>query len=315
MMDRLSSPRRKTLAAILLLLLMATYFYAGYLPARVIEPVANPNLETPAAVGLAFESFTVSPAGDDLALQGWWMPAASPRAAMLFVHGAGSNRTSGFFRALDFYRALVERGISVAAVDLRNHGESDHDDSGLQFGRSEQGDVLAALAWIADREPTLPRFATGISMGGAAVIRAAASGAAIEGLILVDPLLHTESAITQGVWVNSGLPATLFTPGALAAVHLHGLPGGAENAGEIAASLDLPILLIQDPMDPVTLAIHARELAHRNPRVRLWEAPPASNDDPRLAWKGRWGTHVAAFDLFPDATLTVIEEFLAHRGI
>ncbi len=303
--------RRYLPVALLSLLVCSVWLYTLLLPSMVMEPRINPNQDTPASVDLAFEPFSVTPRDADLQLQGWWMPAPQPRAAILFVHGAGSNRSSGFVRSLDLYRALVDNQVSVAAIELRNHGESDLDEHGLQFGRTEQFDVLAALEWLATRANGLPRYAMGVSMGGATVIRAAAAGAEIDGLILLDPLLHTESAITRGAWVDSGLPPALFTPAALAAVHLHGLPGGVDNAGNIAAELALPILLIQDPLDPVTLAVHARELAARNPRVRLWEAPPVANDHPELAFKGRWGSHVAAFHLYPEETVTTIMSFLA----
>ena len=81
--------------------------------------------------------------------------------------------------------------------------------------------------------------------------------------------------------------------------------------GARAAKLDLPILLIQDPQDPVTRLPFARELARRNPRVRLWLAPRIDADDPRLAWKERWGSHVAAFEFFPQQTVAQITGFIA----
>ena len=68
--------------------------------------------------------------------------------------------------------------------------------------------------------------------------------------------------------------------------------------------------MIQDPGDPVTVARFAREVAAANPAMTLWEAPAVANDDPRFAWKGRWGSHVAAFAAHPVATMAVIDAFI-----
>ncbi len=74
--------------------------------------------------------------------------------------------------------------------------------------------------------------------------------------------------------------------------------------------MDLPTLLIQDPGDPVTIADHARALAAGNSAVELWEAPPVDPAHPELPWRGRWGTHVIAFTLFPEQTLDRIIGFI-----
>lgn len=271
---------------------------------------------SPADVGLAFEAFSVSPADSALSLAGWWMPADNARAILVFIHGGGSNRTSSFFGSLNFYRAMVEQGIAVVAIDLRNHGESGGDGRGLQFGRTEKYDAQAAFAWARKQHPGLPLFAMGISMGGATAIQAAHDSATpLNGLILLDSLLDTADTFTQGSWVETGLPPALFAPSAWAATQFFGLPGGDEQALARAIALDIPILAIQDPGDPVTRAQFSRELAQRNPRVTLWEAPAIDPAHPDLAWKERWGSHVSAFTFHPRETAAQIVAFIgAHSN-
>jgi uncharacterized protein len=111
--------------------------------------------------------------------------------------------------------------------------------------------------------------------------------------------------------VETGLPPALFAPSAWAATQFFGLPGGDDQALARAAALDLPILAIQDPDDPVTRARYSRELAQRNPRVTLWTAPPIDPQHPDLAWKERWGTHVSAFLFYPQETVAQILAFIA----
>ncbi|MEP1595640.1 MAG: alpha/beta fold hydrolase, partial [Halieaceae bacterium] len=228
---------------------------------------------SPADVGLDYESVTLKSAGDNIQLAAWWIPAMKPRANMVFVHGHGSNRHSTYFRSLDFYRAMHDAQVSVLTIDLRNHGESGADENGLQWGKGESADAIAAVNWLRQQSPELPVLAFGISMGGATVINAAARGASVDGLILLDPLLDSRSVFANGGWIETGLPSAFFAPAAAAAVAFHGLPDGDESALSLATKLKLPMLLIQDPDDPVTQASYARQLANENPEVVLWEAP------------------------------------------
>ena len=151
-------------------------------------------------------------------------------------------------------------------------------------------------------------------MGGAAAIHAAAHRTAqdvvIDGLILLDPALETRSALANGVWAESGMPPFLLAGSAQAAVSFYGLPDGSSSALATGATLDVPILLIQDPDDPVTTVQFARDLAARNTNVRLWEAPTIDAHHADIAWKGRWGSHVAAFDIHPEQTIAELMSFI-----
>jgi pimeloyl-ACP methyl ester carboxylesterase len=300
-------------ALALLLFAVAGYVLLVAIPERATHPQHSGLTADPSSVGLAFEEFVVSPADQPLALAGWAMPANQPRAVLVFIHGGGSNRTSSFFGSLHFYRAMVARGVTVVAIDLRNHGASGSDGRGLRFGLTEKFDARAAINWARSKYPGLPLFAMGVSMGGATLIQAAYDGAPLNGLILLDGLLDSADTFKQGAWVETGLPPALFALSAWAATTFHGLPGGEEQALERAAVLKLPMLVIQDPTDPVTRARYSRELAERNPRVTLWLAPAIAPTHPDLASKARWGSHVSAFQFFPQETVARIMGFIgAH---
>jgi pimeloyl-ACP methyl ester carboxylesterase len=302
---------KKLLWSIFVLLLLAcTYVALVAVPGEIVRPQRTALETTPAEEGVAYEDFVISPQDSPLTLAGWWMPAANARATLVFIHGAGSNRGSTYFGTLPFYRAMVDQGISVVAIDLRNQGESGSDNRGLQFGRTEKHDAAAAIAWARNKTPELPLFAMGISMGGATLIQAAHDGAPLDGLILLDSLLDTQDTVMRGAAAETGLPPALFSASAWAATQFYGLPGGEEQALERAATLDLPILAIQDPDDPVTRAHFSQELAARNPNVTLWMAPAIDPEHPELAWKGNWGTHVAAFQFYPRETVAQILAFM-----
>lgn len=296
------------------LLIGLGYIIAFAVPQEIVHVERSKLTNSPQAFGLVFEHFEVSPQDSSLKLAGWWMPAENARATLVFVHGAGSNRNSLYFDSLPFYAAMVEQRVNVVAIDLRNHGDSDTDGKGLQFGRTEMHDALAAISWAQMKTPELPLFAMGISMGGATVIYAANHGADLDGVILLDSLLDTRDVVRQGGWIGTGLPAALFSPSAWIATTFYGLPAGSNQALEVAAALELPILAMQDPDDPITRAKYSRELALRNRHVTLWSAPMIPAQHPDLAWKGRWGTHVSAFQFHPVETVGQIMQFMDRVG-
>ena len=302
-------------ALALLLLAVCAYITLIAIPQQAIHAQRSAITTSPADVGLVFEEFEVSPSDSDLTLAGWWIPAENARATLVFIHGGGSNRSSSYFSSLDFYRAMVEQGVSLAVIDLRNHGESGSDGRGLQFGRTEKYDAEAAIDWARKKSPQLPLFAMGISMGGATLIQAVHDGARLDGLILLDSLLDTSDTFKQGAWVETGLPPALFAVSAWAATEYYGLPTGKEQALQRAATLDLPILAIQDPDDPVTRARYSRELAQRNANVTLWIAPAIDPHHPDLAWKNRWGSHVSAFTFYPRETVAQVMAFIDRNKL
>jgi len=307
--------RLKKILTTFLLLAVAGYAYISlvHVPQLVTASDRVDLVERPSDVGLHYVEFQTQPTQEDLNLDGWWMPADDSQAVLVFIHGAGSSRHSTFFHSLDFYAQMVKNNISVVAIDLRNHGTSDGDETGLQYGRTESADALAAITWAKEHHPNQPVFAMGISMGGATIIHAAGKGAALEGLILLDPLLDSHSAVQRGATVSTNLPDWFFAPAAWASTAFYGLPSGKRQALAIAKTLTLPILLIQDPDDPVTIIKYADELARDNPHVAYWVAPAVDLSDPALAWKGGWGSHVAAFHMFPEKTTRRVVQFITTQ--
>lgn len=301
---------KRPLAAICLLVAALLVLLVVAVPYSAIQPEHIAIEKHPADLELAYEDFTVTPADQPLSIAGWWMPADNARANLVFLHGGGSSRHSTFFNSVPFYADMVGRGLNVVAIDLRNHGLSDDDASGVQFGRTEHHDAAAAVRWMRQRAPGLPLFLMGISMGGATAIHAAAAGAKVDALILLDPLLDTTDVFARGGTVQTGLPSALFLPSAWAGKQFFGLPAGEDEALALATRLELPILLLQDPQDPVTTAQYAHQLAASNEHVELWLAPPVPADHPGLPDRGGWRSHVMAYVAFPDAFVARVAQFI-----
>jgi len=97
-------------------------------------------------------------------------PAEEPRACCLFAHAFGSSKDLRGARWVA--RSLMEKGIATLRFDFTGLGESEGDFADTTF-TSTIGDVLAAADWLR-REYRAPEILVGHSLGGAAVITAAA---------------------------------------------------------------------------------------------------------------------------------------------
>ena len=285
-----------------------------FLPFYATQATDNPVVTAPSDVGLNYQDVVIH--SDGLALPGWWMPAANPRAVLMFVHGAGSSRTSHFIDSLNLYAAFVMEDISVLTIDLRNHGNAPKTDGHWTMGLEEHRDLLAMSLWLDDHtDQSVPRLAMGASMGGATVIHALANGLAVDGVILLDPALNTADSLAQGGRTETGLPSVLFQPYAWAATTLYGLPKGESDAGALITDVKQPILLIQDPDDPVTRLTFAQAAAGTNPMIQLVTAAPVPQGADCLRNKGRWGTHVAAFKCDSQWTMNAVNKYLHTVGL
>ena len=119
----------------------------------------------------ALERFTVPSDGHPLAV--WARRPASPRAAVLLVHGrTWSSRPDFDLQVPGLQRSvlssLAANGVAAYAVDLRGYGETPRDATGWATPRKSAADVANVLTWIARRHPGLPRPAlVGWSRGAA----------------------------------------------------------------------------------------------------------------------------------------------------
>ncbi len=120
------------LVVIYLIALAALYFLQDrllYFPKREVQ-------ETPAQIGLDFEEVTLR-TKDGVALDGWYIPADSAKATILFCHGNAGNIGDRLESIAQFHRME----LSVFIFDYRGYGRSGGHSS-------EQGTYLdAEAAW------------------------------------------------------------------------------------------------------------------------------------------------------------------------
>ena len=252
-----------------------------YMPARDVP--APP----PAPSGVEHGTETFTSVGNVAIYEQWWRPTGGTRAVLVVVHGLKDHSS----RYAELAAHLVEHGIAVYAMDLRGHAHS----AGVRVGVDRFEDYLvdldALVAHARAKEPGVPVFLFGHSMGGAiATLWTIERQPTLAGLVLSGPALvanvsgfkvfgtNLVSAITPNAGVFQ-LDITKFSrdPKVVEAcqndplVYQDGAP--AHTAHELLGALDtigprmhevrVPLLVMHGSADEVTDPDGSRYLVAR----------------------------------------------------
>lgn len=177
------------------LVLLVLVGLLGFIHSRARKLVAPPRTftrETPGDFGIENWQEVTFSTEDGLQLSGWYIPPQNEvDAALIFVHGLGSNRGA----LLDQAAILIEQGYGALLFDLRAHGRSEGHKS--SWGLDEVADVEAALIFLQTQPEINPENIglIGHSMGGAIAIRAAAQLPEIQ--LVVAESVYTNFADNQ----------------------------------------------------------------------------------------------------------------------
>ncbi|MCA9934613.1 MAG: lysophospholipase [Ardenticatenaceae bacterium] len=100
--------------------------------------------------------------GFDLFMQSW-LPDGDKRAVIILIHGLGEH-SSRYQNVVD---ALVPQGYAIYSFDHRGHGRSpDRQCAHVNDWSEYRSDMRAFVQLVQQREPGLPLFIYGHSMGG-----------------------------------------------------------------------------------------------------------------------------------------------------
>ena len=191
--------------------------------------------DTPASIGITFESLTL-PTSDGERLRAWWLPHDAAAATVVFFHGNGGNLSLWSDAIVGIHR----RGFAVLAVDYRGYGVS----TGRPSERGMYRDVDATVAAARERaHPDAPVIYWGRSLGTVA----AAYGATVsrpDGLVL-------EAGFPDARSVVSGSPILW----GLLYFSTYRFP-----TREWLARVDCPVLFLHGDADSVIPYRHGRAL-------------------------------------------------------
>jgi predicted alpha/beta-fold hydrolase len=147
-------------------------------------------------------------------------PASDLMPLFLHVHGVSGTHMHG----ARYFKMAQRLGFQLVAMDLSNHGLSDHNNLGASYGCREQHDVVAVINALKEQFPGRRILAHGTSMGSMALLNASATvmteealnnSKSIYALVLENPIPSVEqltlntpkkpnvpqSFIAAGVWL------------------------------------------------------------------------------------------------------------------
>jgi len=206
------------------LLLVIGLPFLGSLAALYRPKRASPgNPQT--LLGVTYQSVTF-PAADGVSIDGWWIPAARTTATdgrgsvrwgentVILCPGFASDKAGQLFLVRD----LVPNGYNVLAIDVRAHGRSGGQFTGM--GAVEGRDVLGAVRWLRANHRGESRRILGLgeSLGAVALIAAAADpgadGQSIDAIAAFNPYDNLS------VILSDALQSRTIAPGRWTATHL-----------------------------------------------------------------------------------------------
>ncbi len=128
---------------------------------------------------------------------------------VIMSHGYAGTRLEKGLPALALAKSIVEAGYHVLMFDFRNSGNSEGKITTVGF--LEKQDVLGAIDWVQEREPSQICL-IGFSMGGSTSILAAAEERAVLGVITDSAFSQLSPYLKDNLPVWSRLPRFPFTP-------------------------------------------------------------------------------------------------------
>lgn len=218
----------------------------------ITRPFRNQAQSLPLDVPYQEVSLTTS---DGLTIRGWYVSGRRAEAIVL-VHGIHANRSYLAPEA----SILAEAGYHLLLIDLRGHGQSEGNE--LTYGYREALDVQAAVDYLAAQPEVEAIGALGHSLGGAAVVHAAASEPRLQAIVVQSSYRSLPLVIEESFEKYSVLPRWPFAPLiiGLAEFRLGMHIDQVDSARDLAEMPPRPVLIIHSADDPLFPPHHARAL-------------------------------------------------------
>lgn len=230
---------------------------------------------SPADYGLDYQNVIFhSVCEEGVKLAGWLVPAPKPVGVVILCHGHGGSRRGTLKKAV----MLNRYHFTTLLFDFRASGCSEG--SHRTLGLRETDDVLGAVNYIRQHPMLdhLPIMAIGHSMGGAAVIRAAARCEHIRAVVAEATFAQLEAVVHRRVRLCVGPFAGRIARNCnrLGALKLGTDLRNIAPEDDIARISPRPVLIIQDSLDIVCPRSETNRLfaAALHPKER-WIVPRA----------------------------------------
>jgi dipeptidyl aminopeptidase/acylaminoacyl peptidase len=213
------------------------------------------NTRTPAALDLPFQTHRF-PSGNGSTLEAWYVPGEDERLIVVLFHGYAASKST----ILNATRVFHQLGYGTLLVDFYGSGGSSGNETTL--GVEEARDVAAAVDYVRQTWPHRQVVLYGISMGGAAILRAvAAEKVNAHGIIIeatFDTLLNTGKSRFRAL----ALPGSPFAELLLFWGSLQRrFNFFSHNPADYARAVNCPTLILHGEKDERATLEQARNLA------------------------------------------------------
>ncbi len=209
---------------------------------------------------------------DDVNISGLIIEKNNPQATIILCHGyrCCKELSAGYTKIFDNFNSVL--------FDFRGHGENKK--SITTVGCHEHKDVAAVVQWIKKNKPKLlkiPLIILGVSMGGAAALKAAEYDKNLCDALIIDSSFASLKRVFYNSFVHrSGLPTFPFLTIMEKMFNYLGACNASKmNPIESVKKIKQPLLLIHSCIDNIvpvneSLLMYAQaELT----RAKLWIAP------------------------------------------
>jgi fermentation-respiration switch protein FrsA (DUF1100 family) len=246
------------------------------------------------------------PTSGGATLRGWLVPAAGraapPEVGIVAAHARGGDRRA----YLDHLPLFADLGYTTLLFDFREHGVSDGAGRGMSLGAREAQDVSAAVRYLKQITGVRKVAVIGHSLGGSAVILAAAADPTIDAVIADSSLASFEQYIYDNTAVFARRrpvlrslppPPHLWSRLVVAFTAWRiGVPDLQTPEDAIARVSPRPVLLMAGTGDTVVEFAHTQRLYDRaGPRKELWLAEGADHNSLHLKFPQEYRRRVSAF--------------------
>jgi fermentation-respiration switch protein FrsA (DUF1100 family) len=233
--------------------------------------------ESPAGMGLKYETIEFPSRDDALTLRGWYLPSDSSERIVIMVHGGEMHRADPSIDILGIAAGMVEHDFNVLMFDLRGHGESEGDR--MSAGYHERKDLLGAIDFAKGRG-----FESigvlGFSMGAATALMTAAESNDIDGIVSDSCFADLADIMGREFKARSGFPEFFLSPVLGMVKLIYNVDFRDVKPVESVSQISMtPILFIHGAEDTFVPLEHAHRLkeASHNPENELWIAPGAEH--------------------------------------
>lgn len=231
---------------------------------------------------------------DNLSLAGLFVKRDAPRANVILCHGYRCSKEM-MFDCIDLFPEW-----NLLLFDFRAHGQSEG--AMTTIGCNEDRDVLAAVSYMKEQAGrTLPLVIIGVSMGGAATIKAVGmhqKEPLCDALVIDSSYADLYTTILHVFTKKASLPRFVFLP-IISRMMNYFADCTLEKMAPVenVSFIKQPIFFIHSRTDTFIHAWHSIRLFGRaqHSDTNIWIAPPCRHGSLHTMYKEEYGQRIREF--------------------